>query len=314
MKFKKPKFWDLKKPNFLSFLLLPFTIPIKLNNFFLNRKSKAKIEKIKTICVGNIYVGGTGKTPITIELYNILKELKLRVCVGKKFYPKHSDESMLLQKKTELICLENRKNIIRAAIDKNYDFLIFDDGLQDKSISYNLEIVCFDTQSWIGNGNLLPAGPLREKISSIKKYDAIFLKSSKDQHIYIKDIIKKINPKIKIFETSYEISNIENFNLSDNYLIFSGIGNPKSFKKMLIENEFNIVDEIIFPDHYDYKKRDINLIKLRAKKLNAKIITTEKDFLKTSLIENNDIEVIKINLKLKNRKELINFLNTNIHE
>ncbi len=314
MKFKKPKFWDLKKPNFLSFLLLPFTIPIKLNNFFLNRKSKAKIEKIKTICVGNIYVGGTGKTPTTIELYNILKELKLRVCVGKKFYPKHSDESMLLQKKTELICLENRKNIIRAAIDKNYDFLIFDDGLQDKSISYNLEIVCFDTQSWIGNGNLLPAGPLREKISSIKKYDAIFLKSSKDQHIYIKDIIKKINPKIKIFETSYEISNIENFNLSDNYLIFSGIGNPKSFKKMLIENEFNIVDEIIFPDHYDYKKRDINLIKLRAKKLNAKIITTEKDFLKTSLIENNDIEVIKINLKLKNRKELINFLNTNIHE
>ena len=314
MKFKKPKFWDLKKPNLLSFLLLPFTIPIKINNFFLNRKSKEKTEKIKTVCVGNIYVGGTGKTPTTIELYNILRDLKIRVCIGKKFYPKHSDEIMLLQKKTELISLENRKKIISAGIDKNYDLLIFDDGLQDKSVSYNLEFVCFDDESWIGNGNLLPAGPLREKISSIKKYDAIFLKNNNNQDIYIEDLIKKINPNIKIFKTSYEISNIKNFNLSDNYLIFSGIGNPKNFKKMLIENKFNIVDEIIFPDHYNYKKKDIDHIKLRARKFNAKIITTEKDFLKTSLIENDNIGVIKINLKLKNKDELINYLNAKIHE
>ena len=308
MKFKKPKFWDLKKPNLLSFLLLPFTIPIKINNFFLNRKSKGKTEKIKTVCVGNIYVGGTGKTPTTIELYNILRDLKIRVCIGKKFYPKHSDEIMLLQKKTELISLENRKKIISAGIDKNYDLLIFDDGLQDKSVSYNLEFVCFDDESWIGNGNLLPAGPLREKISSIKKYDAIFLKNNNNQDIYIEDLIKKINPNIKIFKTSYEISNIKNFNLSDNYLIFSGIGNPKNFKKMLIENKFNIVDEIIFPDHYNYKKKDIDHIKLRARKFNAKIITTEKDFLRLSDKFHDEIKFIKSDIKIKNENSFINIL------
>ena len=77
MKFKKPNFWDLKKPVFLSNILNPFTIIIIINNFFLNLKKRKKIEKFKTICIGNIYIGGTGKTPTTIELFNILKNLML---------------------------------------------------------------------------------------------------------------------------------------------------------------------------------------------------------------------------------------------
>ena len=72
--------------------------------------------------------------------------------------------------------MSNRKKIIRSAVEKNYKFLIFDDGLQDKNVYYDIELVCFDADSWIGNGNLLPSGPLREKISSLKKYDAVFLK------------------------------------------------------------------------------------------------------------------------------------------
>ena len=85
MKFKKPKFWDLKKPNLISLFLLPLTLPIIINNYFLNFKSKTKNKSIKTICVGNIYLGGTGKTPTTIKLYNILNDLKLNVITGKKF-------------------------------------------------------------------------------------------------------------------------------------------------------------------------------------------------------------------------------------
>ena len=84
MNFKKPVFWDYKKPNFLSYLLLPFTLFIGLNNFLLNFKKKIYNKKIKTICVGNIYVGGTGKTPTTIKIYNILKKLKISTVIGKK--------------------------------------------------------------------------------------------------------------------------------------------------------------------------------------------------------------------------------------
>ena len=314
MKFKKPKFWDLEKPNFLSLLLLPLTLPVKINNFFLNKKTFPQFKKIKTICVGNIYIGGTGKTPTTIKLFKIMEKLRLKVCVGKKFYPSHIDEKMILEKKSKLICSGNRRKIISIAIEKNYDFLIFDDGLQDKTITYDLQFVCFDSDCWIGNGELLPSGPLREKITSLKKYDAIFLKTGKENGERFENIIKSINPNIKVFETTYEINNINNFNLSENYLIFSGIGNPKNFKKILIENKFKVVSEIIFPDHFSYNQNVINKIRIKAKGLNAKIITTEKDFLKISKIDKDDINFIDIDLIIKNEKDLINFLKSKIYE
>ena len=107
MRFKKPKFWDLKKPNFLSYILMPFTIPVKINNILLNLKSLKKNSKIKSICIGNIYLGGTGKTPATIKLFNICKNIYSNVCIGKKYYLSQIDEQILLKNKTNLICERN---------------------------------------------------------------------------------------------------------------------------------------------------------------------------------------------------------------
>ena len=98
MQIKKPNFWDLEKPNYLSIILLPFTIIMLINNFFLNRKIHKKNKKIKTICIGNIYIGGTGKTPTTIKMYEILKKLNFNVCTAKKLYLSHIDENKILEK------------------------------------------------------------------------------------------------------------------------------------------------------------------------------------------------------------------------
>ena len=85
MKFKKPKFWDKKKPTFLSYLLLPFSFPLIINNFFLGLSAKnVSYPEIKKICIGNIYIGGTGKTPLVIEIFKILKKLNYRNCYHKK--------------------------------------------------------------------------------------------------------------------------------------------------------------------------------------------------------------------------------------
>ena len=79
MKLKKPYFWDLPKPNLLSFLLIPFSLPVVLRNFLFHFLKKKKSSDIKTICVGNIYLGGTGKTPLTIMISNILKQEGVKV-------------------------------------------------------------------------------------------------------------------------------------------------------------------------------------------------------------------------------------------
>ena len=121
---------------------------------------------------------------------------------------------------------------------------------------------------------------MREKISSLKKYDVVFLKNITRKHNNIIKLIKTINPKIKIFNTKYVITNLSKFNLKKQYIVFSGIGNPESFKNFLKNNKFNIIDNIIFPDHYKYKKNDIIKIIKKANNINAQIITTEKDFVK----------------------------------
>ena len=310
MNIKKPKFWDFKKPNLISYLLIPFTIPLLINNFFLNKKNK-KIKEIKSICVGNIYIGGTGKTPSTIRLYEILRKIEPQICTGKKFYSNHEDEKIILEKKTNLICEDNREKIIQIAIKKKQKIIIFDDGLQDKKLDFDLKFVCFEAENWIGNGKLIPAGPLREKISSLKKYDAVFLKDS-ELNNNVQEIIKNYNQNIEVFHTSYQIKNFRNFDLSKKFLVFSGIGNPKNFINILNKNNFKIIDQIIFSDHYNYKQEDIDFIKNRAKKINAEIITTEKDFVKISKFDNKNINFLEIDLKIENEKKLINFIKKKI--
>jgi tetraacyldisaccharide 4'-kinase len=182
MKLNKPKFWDDKKISFLAIILLPLTIFIAINNLILSIISKEKSKKIKTICVGNIYVGGTGKTPLTIKLYDIFKELNYKVSTAKKFYKKHSDEQIILKNKTNLIIASTRHKALEEAIKKKNELVIFDDGLQDNKIDYDLKFVCFNSKKWIGNGFLIPSGPLREKISSLKKYDVVFLNGDRPKH------------------------------------------------------------------------------------------------------------------------------------
>ena len=309
MKFQKPKFWDSKKPNYLSYLLLPLTLPLLINNFFLKLKKNNNIsQKVKKICIGNIYVGGTGKTPLVIEIYKILNKLNFKTATIKKFYKDHLDEQEILNNNTNLYCLKSRNKALQNAIRDNIDVVLFDDGLQDRSINYDLQLVCFNSSKWFGNGHLIPAGPMREKMESISKYDAVFINGNHEDCSELKVLIKKYNKDIKIFESDYQPTNIDQFNINEKYLIFSGIGNPENFKETLIDNKFNIIKEFIFPDHYNYTQNDIDKIKLSAKKLNAKIITTEKDYIKINPNKNNDIKFLKIKLKIKEEEKLIKFL------
>lgn len=307
MKLKKPKFWDYKKPSFFSYLLLPFSITIGLIAK-INSKPKYPNSKIKTICVGNIYIGGTGKTSLTIKIKEILDKNNIKACFIKKFYPNQTDEQKLLSKNGTLFSNLKRITALDEAISEGFEVAIFDDGLQDSSIKYNMEIVCFNNLNWIGNGLTLPSGPLRESINNLKFYENVFLNGNEESLIAIKDQIKKINPNININSGKYTPLNIGEFDKDQNYLVFSGIGNHKTFVEMLKNNKLKIVSDLEYPDHYQYSKRDFDEIIINAKKFNAHIITTEKDYLRLENFNRNEILYVKSSLDISDEKSLTNKL------
>ena len=299
MNLKKPEFWLNK--NFTSLILLPLTIVTYLVNFFKKFSYKRKF-KIKSICIGNIYVGGTGKTSLTILINQILKK-KFKTVFIKKKYNNQKDEIKLLQKNGPLISKKNRLLSLKLAENQNYEVALLDDGLQQKNIDYNLKIVCFNSSEFIGNGYLLPAGPLRENIAELKNCDLVFLngeiKSSK-----IKKKIKSINKDIEIFEGSYDPQNLKTFSRKKNFLMFCGVGNPREFERTLLKHKFKIKKKFIFADHHKFNDEEIFSIKEIAKKNKLSIITTEKDFLRLSLKQKKKINYLKIKLKIKNINKL----------
>ena len=307
MKLKKPKFWDYKKPSFFSYLLLPLSIAIGLIAK-INSKPKYPNSKIKTICVGNIYIGGTGKTSLTIKIKEILDKNNIKACFIKKFYPDQTDEQKLLGKNGALFSNLKRITALDEAISEDFEVAIFDDGLQDSSIKYDMEIVCFNNLNWIGNGLTLPSGPLRESINNLKFYENVFLNGNEESLIAIKDQIKKINPNININSGKYTPLNIGEFDKDQNYLVFSGIGNHKTFVEMLKNNKLKIVSDLEYPDHYQYSKKDLDEIIINAKKFNAHIITTEKDYLRLENLNRNEIFYVKSSLDVSDEKNLTNKL------
>ena len=199
MKLKKNDFWD--KKNLLTYILLPLTIITHSINFFKKLSNKKKFI-IKTICIGNIFIGGTGKTSLSILINQILKK-KFKTVFIKKNYISQKDEINLLKKNGDIITSSNRINSLELAEKKKYDFAILDDGLQQKNIEYDFKIACFNSSEFIGNGFVLPAGPLRESIKEIKNYDMIFLNGSIKSTKKIFKLIKTVNKNIDILEGEY---------------------------------------------------------------------------------------------------------------
>ena len=307
MNLKKPKFWDYKKPNTFAYFLIPISYLFKLPRLF-KRKSKIKISKIKTICVGNIYLGGTGKTSLSVKINEILNERKIKTCFVKKFYLAQLDEQKLLESRGKLFTSSKRLDAINLAKNEGYKIAILDDGLQDDSIKYDLRFVCFNNINWIGNGFTIPAGPLRESIYNLKNYKHVFLNGNLENLDDIKDQLYKLNSNINLYIGKYVPLNIEKFNKDINYLVFSGIGNHQTFVSMLKEYKFNVVKDIEFPDHYKYNNDDIDKIKKLSNDLNCQIITTEKDYLRLDKEKIHNIDFIKTELKILDEEKLISTL------
>ncbi len=302
MNLKKPKFWDISGFSFWIVLLFPISVLYLIISFLLKFKPLKKFE-IPIICIGNIYIGGTGKTPLAKEIFEITKSLGKNPAFVKKYYDYLEDEVNMLKKIGKTFFFNKRKDSIENLIENGYNLAILDDGFQDSSISKNFNIICFNQKQWIGNGFVIPAGPLRNKLSALKKADCVFINGNKDTKI--ENQIYKENKNVKIFYSKYKAEDIDRFK-EKKICAFAGIGNPSNFFELLKESNLNLIDTISYPDHHNYSYSEIE--KMYNKSNDCILLTTEKDYYRLSLssiLKNFKIEYLKVRLEIEDKDNFI---------
>ena len=302
MSFFKPKFWDKNQVSLLSILLFPIALLIKLLSLFKRSITKTYQCSIPVICVGNIYLGGTGKTPLCIEIFSILKDLNMNPAFIRKKYDSFQDE-VDLQKKIGPI-YQNKKRIeaLKEAIQNKANVAILDDGFQDFSINKDLSVICFNERQWVGNGLVIPSGPLREDLSALKRANCVIINGKKN--IDIESEIFSKNKKIKIFYTKYKPQNINEFK-NNKVVAFAGIGNPENFFNLLRDNKIDLVQEIKFPDHHKYSENELENLFDKTKRNSAVLLTTEKDYFSISESYKQNIKCLKIEVEIESRNQFI---------
>jgi len=305
----KPKFWN-EKISFISILLLPLTLIFIFLSFLKKKFTTPNDFNIPIICIGNIYIGGTGKTPTSIFLANELLKLGKRPAILKKLYKSHSDEYILIKKYFKnLIISKSRVEGLNKAENSNFNVVILDDGLQDHSIKKDINIICFNQNQLIGNGLVLPSGPLRENLSVLKDIDIAIINGKKDKDFENK--IKYIGKKLEIFYSSFKPVNLDQFK-NKKLLAIAGIGNPDNFFKLLEENGLNVEEKLVFPDHYVFSKKKILNVIGSAEKKNYHIIMTEKDYYKIHHYNLDKINYLKVSLVIDEKEKLLNKINNSI--
>ena len=309
MKLKKPKFWDSSRFSFWAILFFPISILFLLFSF-INKYKISKKFSIPVICVGNIYVGGTGKTPLASEIFKITKSLGKNPAFVKKYYDYLKDEITMLKKVGTTFVSKSRKEAIESLIKNKNDIAILDDGFQDYTIKKNFSVVCFNQKQWIGNGLVIPSGPLRERITAVNRSDCIVING--ERNIKIEDQIYKKNKNAKIFYSKYKPVDINRFKDKQIYA-FSGIGNPSNFFDLLRENNLNLIGTNSFPDHYHFTKSDLEIL---IKKINSEknqiLLTTEKDYFRIHDNFKTHFQYLKIELEIENKDNFIELIKKNI--
>ena len=295
MKIIEPKFWWNDNPSILIKLMsLPFGILLKTLVFMRNKLSKKIFLPKPVICVGNLVVGGQGKTPFVRYLRSVLENVDKKTVVISKGYGgkmKSSkiiseidnsidcgDEALLHAKDGLTVVSKNRVDASEVLDKSHFDFILLDDGFQDPSIHKDLNIVIVDTSKGIGNNLLIPFGPMRESLDfALKKTDIIILINSINQnHQSISNVLKFW--KGLVLNAEYETYIDEDIN--EEIIAFSGISNPEKFTYGLKNIGARVNKHFIFSDHQNISEDDAKEIFEYSKSKNLRIVTTEKDLIK----------------------------------
>lgn len=295
---KTPRFWQHK--GVVSWLLLPFSCLYGAMTQWRIRFSKPYKSRAYVICIGNITAGGVGKTPVALamadkylkqgkkvffvtrgykgKLKNIVVDLKKHTAV------ETGDEARLLAQKAPTIIAPQRDIGAKMAEKLGAEVIIMDDGFQNPTLYKNESWLVFDGSVGIGNGMIIPSGPLRETLQNGEKRAQNVLIMGEDKT----HLAEKINLPVYYGKLEEEPLALE----SKKVLAFAGIGHPEKFYQTLQDLGYDVVKTHDFEDHHAYADAEIEELIKEADGL--PIVTTEKDFVKLSDDARAMVNVLKV--------------------
>ncbi len=279
--------------------------------------------RAKVICVGNLTVGGSGKTPVVLAVARLLQTKHLRPVILSRGYGGRvaeptfvdetvhdaadvGDEPLLLASTAPVIVARDRRRGAALADAHKADVIVMDDGHQNFALAKDLSIVLVDATSGFGNGHLLPAGPLREFVrAGLARADAVVL-------------VGEGNPGLPgfsgpVLRARLVPSGVSGFS-GQKLVAFAGIGRPEKFFATLRALHADVVDTTSFGDHHIFSAAEIARLKAKARNENALLVTTEKDYVRLTPREREGISVLPIHAQFDEPDVLEALLDRTVQE
>jgi len=279
--------------------------------------SQIKVEA-KVISIGNITVGGAGKTPTVIMVTKLLKEAGIKAGILSRGYSRNSKGYQLISDGSTLFLPVNKSGDeiylaaeecgVPAAVserrvegaqkfigDTNVEAIVLDDAYQHRWLDRDLDVLVFDqrflTKKGIIDRNLLPLGRMREPFSSVDRADIVIINRKFTEKVDMPKSIVKLFEGKKLFygyyvaSGVYDVKNHQQFKLNEfkgeKSLVVCGIARPYSFLRVLEQNDIDISNKLLFKDHKEYTLKEVNLIRKKFYETNSNsVVTTQKDFVK----------------------------------
>jgi len=315
---KTPKYWQTN--SLLTKILSPVCLVYGLITKLRIKFGKPQHVKIPVICIGNITAGGTGKTPVSLSIAKLLETEMYHPFFLTRGYggklqgiivncKKHSagdvgDEPLLLARQAPVVVNADRFAGAQLAIANGADIILMDDGFQNPGLYKNISFLVFDGNYGIGNGRIIPAGPLRETFADgIKRADALIILGEDKHSLAAKCRLPVFSAHTKAVQTASGNLNI---------LAFAGIGHPQKFYHTLKEQGFNLLETFDFPDHHFYSAEELEKLLAIAQKRNAEVYTTSKDYVKIPPALQKEIHAFDITVVWDEPEKLLEFIRKKI--
>lgn len=316
---KSPEFWKRGRGGWKSFLLRPaawmYRLGVRLSRVSLSVKASAPV-----ICIGNVVAGGAGKTPVAIAVGQYLISAGLNVQYLSRGYggieqgphqvdvevdqaSRVGDEPLLLSRIAPTWVAKSRVEGAQSSCDAGADVIVMDDGLQNLSLHKDISLCVIDGSFGLGNGQIMPSGPLRETLANaLKKSNAVVVVGADKADV--EKAVGSISPEMPILKAALMPQNTSSGLAGQRVHAFAGIGHPDKFFETLYELGCEVRKTTSFADHHAFKESDISNLVAAAQSDNALLLTTEKDYVRLDQKWSESITVLPVSLVWQNEAML----------